>query len=253
MKKIICLGLFFIGSIINVFPQCAVTIDSVNQDCGGDCFGQIFASASGTPPFNYSWSNGGMLSYTMTACADSTYTLTITDAIGCTASTVNTMTPHMVITIATINATCAGCCDGSATAIVTGGCPPYHYQWSSGDINNPSLNLCAGAYSVYVTDSCGCSFQGTGSVFYLTGINDLSFSESITVSPNPSEEEVTLGFNKEAHYYISLQNVIGEILFQKADIFSEIKLDVSGLEKGIYFVTVRGENKNRAVRKIIKM
>jgi len=56
------------------------------------------------------------------------------------------------------NATCTNSCNGSATANPTGGLSPYSYAWSS-NANNATTQtvtgLCAGTYSVTVTDAAG--------------------------------------------------------------------------------------------------
>jgi len=50
------------------------------------------------------------------------------------------------------------CCDGNATANVTGGFPPYQFAWSTGATASYSGDsLCVGTYTVTVTDALGCS------------------------------------------------------------------------------------------------
>ncbi len=64
--------------------------------------------------------------------------------------------------------TCAGACDGTATATVgAGGIPPYTYQWDAAAGNQTTqtaTGLCAGTYTVTVTDATGCQAQGTVTV-----------------------------------------------------------------------------------------
>ena len=52
--------------------------------------------------------------------------------------------------------TCYGSCDGSASVSVIGGTSPYNYSWSNGQTTSSITNLCAGTYSVDVTDANGC-------------------------------------------------------------------------------------------------
>ncbi len=63
------------------------------------------------------------------------------------------------------NASCFGACDGTATAMGSGGAgPPYFYAWSTNPPQNTqtATGLCAGTYTVTVSDVTGAS--GTASV-----------------------------------------------------------------------------------------
>ncbi len=53
------------------------------------------------------------------------------------------------------NVSCFGAQDGSITANVTGGTPPYHYYWSNQEQTQTISNLEAGFYNVEVVDSNG--------------------------------------------------------------------------------------------------
>lgn len=56
------------------------------------------------------------------------------------------------------NKTCGTKCTGSASASASGGTPPYSYSWQPGSYNSPTINaLCAGNYTVTVTDNAGNS------------------------------------------------------------------------------------------------
>lgn len=74
-----------------------------------------------------------------------------------------TLTSQVVVNISTYsNTTCFGNCDGSATASVTGGTPPYMYQWSNFSYIHVVTGVCPGTYTVTVTDQLGST--GTASV-----------------------------------------------------------------------------------------
>ncbi|MCW3083283.1 MAG: hypothetical protein JWP12_649 [Bacteroidetes bacterium] len=120
-------------------------------------------AAGGTPPYNYSWAPGGQSTPTAIGlCPNMTYTVTVTDAHGCTASSVVTIMQTITITITTSNTTlsCAGACDGIATANAGGGLAPYNYLWvdSTGTVSTSqtATGLCAGSYTVTVVDANGC-------------------------------------------------------------------------------------------------
>ena len=70
------------------------------------------------------WSDA-TTSQTLTASSTGEYTVTITDANGCTDSdTINvTLATPLVVTLDSTNITCNGLTDGTATATVTGGTP----------------------------------------------------------------------------------------------------------------------------------
>ena len=56
-----------------------------------------------------------------------------------------------------INVSCNGGNDGSATVTPSGGTPPYTYSWSSGHTDSSAIGLPAGTYTVVVTDTNCCT------------------------------------------------------------------------------------------------
>ncbi len=131
-----------------------------NVSCGGLCDGSATATATGgTVQYSYLWSPTGQTTATATNLCAGTYTVTVTDANGCdsTVTVVITEPPILTLVPTTVNASCGGICDGSATAHVGGGTPPYQYSWSNGGTDSTIVGLCAGPYSVIVTDANGCT------------------------------------------------------------------------------------------------
>ena len=133
-----------------------------NVSCGGLCDGSATASASGgTPNYSYLWSPSGQTTATAINLCAGTYTVTVTDANGCdtTQTIVITEPPILTLYPTTTNASCGGICDGTATAHVGGGTPPYNYAWSDGQTDSTAVGLCAGNYSVLITDANGCTIS----------------------------------------------------------------------------------------------
>lgn len=63
-------------------------------------------------------------------------------------------------TVSTTDPTCDNGCNGTATVIASGGVPPLQYSWSpSGGTNATANNLCAGNYTVTITDGIGQSIN----------------------------------------------------------------------------------------------
>jgi gliding motility-associated-like protein len=144
----------------------STTASGTNIPCNAGCTSTISANiGGGTAPYTYSWSPGGQTTPSISGQCAGSYTVTVTDANGCTATantTVNQPTALTVITQST-NATCNASCNGTAAGIAGGGTPPYGYMWSPGGQTTTSVsNLCAGTYTLTVTDANGC--QGTSTI-----------------------------------------------------------------------------------------
>jgi len=139
--------------------------------------GTINLTASGgTSPYTYLWSNGAT-SQNLTGLAAGSYTVTITDAAGCTVSrsrSVQTSSP-VGIGLSSVPASCLYAADGSVTASVWGGTTPYTYNWSNGQTGATITGLSEGNYTLYVTDANGCPASnftyvghGSGTACYCT-------------------------------------------------------------------------------------
>lgn len=141
-------------------PAVVVTPASTGTTCG-DANGSVSATATGgSGTFNYTWSSGGN-AQTVNKLAAGTYTVSVHDANDClvisTAVITNAGTrPTAVITSTPI--TCFGSCDGSAHISATGGTGVYSYSWSSTANAQTISSLCAGSYTVTITETAsGCS------------------------------------------------------------------------------------------------
>lgn len=112
----------------------------------------------GMPAYAYIWSNGA-ISQTISGLAPGIYSVSVTDANGCTAVqtvTVNAFNCSINVSLSSDDVTCFGQADGSAMASVNGALAPVSYQWSNGAITPGIDNLAAGTYSVTVEDAAGC-------------------------------------------------------------------------------------------------
>src|SRR5208282_5621784 len=98
--------------------------------CNGNSNGSATSLVTGgTATYKFSWSNGATTSSISNLIAGG-YTLTITDANGCTSgSSVSITQPNTLTVSASVTAyiSCNGNSNGSATSLVTGGTATYKY------------------------------------------------------------------------------------------------------------------------------
>lgn len=122
--------------------------------------------AGGTPAYSYAWSNGET-TQTIANLAPGAYTVTITDANGCTSVqsvVVNAFNCLLAVETAVSNIACAGENSGAISLNITGGAEPLVYAWSNG-ANTASVNgLAPGIYTVTVTDDNGCQVLSGASI-----------------------------------------------------------------------------------------
>ena len=154
------LSLDFVPSDYNGFNvSCATGSDGI----------LMVTQMGGVPPYNYLWNEGQTTATIDNLSANTTYTVTITDASGCElvgATVLNA--PDSLILLATfIDANC----DALNTGIITvdgntGGIFPFSYELEG--MSNPDTtvfeNLVAGEYTVIITDVNGCTGELTGSL-----------------------------------------------------------------------------------------
>lgn len=150
---------------LNVNPAVTTNFNGYGVSCNGEDDGQANANPSGgTPPYNYSWSNGQTTNPAVNLSAGN-YSVTVSDINGCEASgnVVVTEPPLLTTTAAATsdyngyNIRCHGGSDGTAEAYPVGGVAPYTYLWSNGSTENPATGLSAGTYTVTITDANGCT------------------------------------------------------------------------------------------------
>lgn len=144
-------------------PSASIS-SSTNASCNGACDGSVTPSISGgSSPFTYLWNDiSSQTSATATALCAGTYRVMVTDDNGCVSAAYETISEPLALISSITSSTdvsCNGVCDGTATVSVSGGTAPYTYSWddpSSQSTSNPT-GLCAGAFTVTVTDANGCT------------------------------------------------------------------------------------------------
>ena len=149
--------------------------------CDGS--GTVIA-AGGIAPYTYLWSGGNTPNQVSnTSLCDGINTITIQDDNNCQIIIDTTLIQPGEISLQTadtIHVSCFGDCTGELDITITGGTGAYLYNWipnvASGAL---ATNLCAGPYSVDVSDINGCNTQFN---FTITSPQDLTLSVNQTNS-----------------------------------------------------------------------
>ena len=205
--------------------------------CTGDTDGMVeLIVTNGVSPYTYSW-NIAATTNKIENLAPGTYTVTVTDALGCTKDTAFTLVNPVPLQV-TENITQPTCgCDGEITLDVTGGTDNnYTYQWAhDASLNASNLtNLCPGNYTVTVTDKSGtgCSIVRSITLASPTPFNNtINITDATCFGASTGKIEIlsTTGGNGGSYSY-AWKDALG------ADIGTGQSLD--NLASGTYYVTV---------------
>jgi hypothetical protein len=154
-----------------------------NVSCFGGSNGAaaVNAATGGTSPYTYNWTPGnptGDGTTSVTGLTAGSWTCTVTDAGGCTASvTFNITSPTAIVVTAAsqTNISCNGGANGAASINTpTGGAGGYTYNWTpgnpTGDGTVSVTGLTAGTWTCTVTDANACTASQTFNITQPTAL-----------------------------------------------------------------------------------
>lgn len=218
-----------------VILQPTVTLSSSviqvqNVSCTNLSSGSVAISVNGgMAPYTYVWSNGSSTQNLNNLIAG-TYLLTVTDDMGCVASssaTVQGPAVFLKVSGTSKNINCNGSTTGEINATANGGIPPYTYAWANG-LTTPSLTqLPAGSYKVNVTDNYGC----TDDTMFVITQPDSVLSIAISVTP------VSCNGNNTATATALVMGGTSPYTFQWSN--GSTTTAINNLPAGTYAVTVK--------------
>lgn len=208
----------------------------IQPSCGNSNGGFSFTVSGGTTPYNYTINGLGVNQNIINGLPNGVYTIGVVDANGCQTSTQVTLngTSNFTITSNSTNVTCNAACDGTATVISSS--TNTNYLWSNGASASSISNLCAGTYSVSVTDQTGC--QVTSSVLVTEPaaiVLSLASSTNETCAGNDGTATVAVS-GGTAPFIYNLANISnGTVTPSTSGIFG-------GLNAGFYAFNVTDAN-----------
>lgn len=225
--------------------------------CNGSADGTATANAGfGTPGYSYSWTPSGGNTAVATGLAIGTYTVTVTDNNGCTASSTVIITEPTVITASATTQDEIGGNDGSIDLTTSGGSPGYTYSWSNGSNVEDISGLAGGTYTVTVTDDNGCTQSFTFTVNSQLGVEDNDGAGDISIYPNPSNGLVNISIQTAGIQDLKLEvmDINGKLLviknLQNTGNGMIVPMDLTDLANGTYIIRL-SNNKTSEIKRII--
>ena len=205
-----------------------LTADTTSGRCNGVGNGSVAINVSGgAMPYIYAWSNNATTD-TISNLANNTYSVTVTDAHNCTATSSATVNlgPLMHVSNATDSASC-GLANGDAHLTVTGGTAPYSFVWSP-DVSDSSAatGLAPVSYHVTVSDLNLCTVTDTFSIgARVTTLAKPNLGPDTTICPGTDK---------------IILNAVGFVAYQWQDNSTQQTFTVT--DSGTYWVVVTDLN-----------
>ncbi|MCF8237650.1 MAG: proprotein convertase P-domain-containing protein [Saprospiraceae bacterium] len=191
--------------------------------------------SGGSAPFTFLWNDSsGQMTQTAVGLNAGIYSVTVTDAKGCTQkSQVVVGAPGSISTdMSAVEATCINSQDGSAIVMLAGGTPPFSYLWN--DAGNSTtdtiMGINPGLYMVTVTDQNGCSVVDSVTITAKAPL----ILDSINVTP------VTCFQGADGTLEAIVSGGSGIYSFQWSDTGAQTSNPAVGLTAGMYGVTITG-------------
>ncbi len=219
-------------AIVTEPPLLTATATATQTTCGGNTGTTTVIAGGGTPGYTYVWAPGGQTNVTATALTAGIYTVTVTDANGCTQTTTATVTTTGGLAVSTtvINILCNGDSTGSATAVVVGGTAPFTYSWTPiGGTNATATGLSAGTYNLSVTDANGCVGAAVAIISQPTALTANATATQTTCAANTGTTTVNAAGGTPGYVYSWAPG-------------GQTNITATALSAGIYTVTVTDAN-----------
>jgi len=224
-----------------------------NVACFGDSSGQIELLFTNPQEItNITWNNG-QSGTVLSNLSVGTYDATISYNNGlCSIMQSELVQSPNVISITALITDIDSINAGAIDVTVSGGTPPYLYNWDNNQQTEDLSNLIAGVYSISVTDSAGCSLAAFYEISEDTtgqsdGLDEVIYF-NINAYPNPSNGDVTISWSGEL-ISLELISALGQVISKQYSFPTNTKL-LKNLNSGVYFVRY---TKNQTTSKTIKL
>jgi hypothetical protein len=217
--------------IVSVNPKVTASANTVNLTCYGLGNGVLdITPAGGIPNYTYNWNNGLNVSSSNTLGAGN-YSITVTDAVGCSFVVSQTLSQPAGIN-ATVSATAVSSCTGAtgtASVVASGGAGGLTYLWSDAATTTSISDLTGGTYTVTVTDAGNC-----------TTVVDAVVAQPETIQASVTGTNTISGQHNGTAVISDVSGGTGPYSYAWSD--GETSQTIANLEAGTYTVTITDHN-----------
>jgi hypothetical protein len=203
-----------------------------NISCNGFTDGSVDIQANGgTSSYTYYFNGSLITNPTISGLAAGTYTDSIIDNNGCVFTETITLTEPILLNniLSTSNMSCNGICDGTINTQTNGGTVPYSFLWNNSSTGNNLDSICAGNYTLTITDNNGC---------LITDSSIITEPSAIIISLDSSTNITIYGGNDGAIHTTTYGGVNNFThLWSGPAGFSASTLNINNLLAGTYYLT----------------
>lgn len=251
-----CEGTATVTVVVNPLPTADAGADQAFCDGEGPVIiGGAPTASGGTAPYTYAWLPSGSLDNATLPnpmadpAATTPYTVTVTDAAGCTSTDEVIVTVNALPTVTADPDTAVQ--QGQPVQMIATGATTYIWMPPTGLSNTTISNPIAlpdetTCYTVTGTDQNGCSSSDSACVTIdsVSAIGFVDHELDWSIYPNPTEGKLFLEADIETNgtVMIEVQNMLGQVVATRSLVvsgrFAE-ELDLSQLASGWYSVVLR--------------
>jgi hypothetical protein len=230
------------------------SLSVLSLDCNGDSDGDIQIDVTlngGASSAAYLWDDAAMTTTEdLSGLVAGTYTVTVTDNNGCSATSSYTINEPAAINLSEVHTDEMTGSDATIDLTVFGGTPSYVVAWtgpagftaSTEDLSG----LIAGTYDVTVTDANGCTQTLQVVISSHVSISSVQLS-GISVYPNPTTGIVQVNGSFD-NASIVVRDALGRIVYGERVTGTSATLHLENQSSGLYFIEVKTGNTTEVVR-----
>jgi hypothetical protein len=245
-----------IGTAANGCTDTATVTVSVNAapdvNAGQDqsvCEGSS-VTLTGAGATNFAWNNNVQNGVPFTPTVTQTYTLTGTNAVGCSATDQVTVTVNQAPTVS-LGPDTVVCENNFPYQITATGTPGATYSWDNGSTGNPISVATAGLYTVTITDNNGCTSTDDIIIESDPCAGIIEQGMSIILYPNPFNENVQITSTESIDAQLEVYGSDGRIVYAMRMNGQHATLSLANLARGNYMVKIVN-NGTTHVTKLVK-